>query len=113
MKLDANLIPARSSCGKSTAALDFWANKLNGSQCDAFWTQQWLGRSKLTHRKRLMEFAYELEPDEIYMSPKCSLWSHMQAINTRCEADWDELWERQDFDHETHLKFARSFTGFR
>ena len=29
MKLDANLIPARSSFGKSTAALDFWASKLN------------------------------------------------------------------------------------
>ena len=69
--------------------------------------------SKLTHRKRLMEFAYELEPDEIYMSPKSTLWSPMQAINTRCEADWDELWERRDFDHEIHLKFARSFTGFR
>jgi len=29
MKLDANLIPARSSFGKSTAALDLWASKLN------------------------------------------------------------------------------------
>ena len=109
MKLDANLIPARSSFGKSTAALDFWANKLN-ARCVLDST---MAVSKLAHRKRSMEMAYELEPDEVYMSPKCTLWSPMQAINTRCEADWDELWERRDFDHEIHVKFARSFTGFR
>ena len=67
--------------------------------------------SKLTHRKRLMEVAYELEPDEIYMSPKSTLWSPMQAINTRCEADWDELWERRDFDHEIHLKFCKKLVS--
>ena len=68
--------------------------------------------SKLAHRKRLMELAYELEPDEIYMSPKCTLWSPMQAINMRCEADWDELWERRDFDHEIHLKFCKKLYWF-
>ena len=68
--------------------------------------------SKLAHRKRLMELAYELEPDEIYMSPKRTLWSPMQAINMRCEADWDELWERRDFDHEIHLKFCKKLYWF-
>ena len=68
--------------------------------------------SKLTHRKYLMELAYELEPDEIYMSPKCTLWSPMQAINMSCEADWNELWERRDFDHEVHLKFCKKLCWF-
>ena len=68
--------------------------------------------SKLAHRRRLLELAHELEPDEIYMFPKCTLWSPMQAINMRCEADWDELWERRDFDHELHLKFCKKLCWF-
>ena len=107
MKLNANLIPARSSFGKSTAALDFWANKLN-ARCVLDST---MAVSKLAHRKRSMEMAYELEPDEVYMSPKCTLWSPVQAINMHCEADWDELWERRDFDHEIHLKFCKKLVS--
>ena len=68
--------------------------------------------SKLAHRRRLMELACELESDEIYMSPKCTLWSPMRATNMRCEAGWDERWERQDFDHELHLKFCKKLHWF-
>ena len=33
--------------------------------------------SKASHRKQLLRLADDLEPDEIFMSPKCTLWSRM------------------------------------
>ena len=63
--------------------------------------------TKSSHRRQLLQMADELEPDEIYMSPKCTLWSQMQAINIHNDADWQDLQERRHYDHETHLKFCR------
>ena len=31
--------------------------------------------SKTSHRKELLRLCNDLEPDEIFMSPKCTLWS--------------------------------------
>ena len=63
--------------------------------------------SQSSHRRQLLLMADELEPDEIYMSPKCTLWSQMQAINIHNDADWQDLQERRHYDHEVHLKFCR------
>ena len=63
--------------------------------------------TKSSHRRQLLQMADELEPDEIYMSPKCTLWSQMQAINIHNDADWQDLQERRHYDHEVHLKFCR------
>ena len=37
----------------------------------------------------------EEEPDEIFMSPKCTLWSAMQSINVKTEEDCIELQEKR------------------
>jgi len=63
--------------------------------------------TKSSHRRQHLQMADELEPDEIYMSPKCTLWSQMQAINIHNDANWQDLQERRHYDHEVHLKFCR------
>eukprot|EP00435_Cladocopium_sp_Y103_P053703 s147_g17.t1 len=72
--------------------------------------------TKSSHRRKLLQLADELEPDEIYMSPKCTLWSHMQAINIRSDEDWHELQEKRHYDHETsgslHKALEREWIKF-
>ena len=63
--------------------------------------------SRARHRKALIQLAQQVEPDDISMSPKCTLWSQMQNINVKSEADAAELEERRDLDHELRLKFCR------
>ena len=61
--------------------------------------------SKAKHRRALLELQMEEEPDEIFVSPKCTLWSATQSINVKTEEDGIELQERRWLDHEVHLKF--------
>ena len=63
--------------------------------------------TKAKHRRALLSMQQELEPDEVFISPKCTLWSPMQNINVRNEEDAQALREKQWEDHEIHLKFAR------
>ena len=51
--------------------------------------------SKAKHRRALLELQMEEEPDEIFMSPKCTLWSAMQSINVKTEEDCIELQEKR------------------
>jgi len=41
--------------------------------------------SKASHRRALVQKAAQDEPDEIFMSPRCTLWSPMQNINIKDE----------------------------
>ena len=50
--------------------------------------------SRAKHRRALLDLQYELEPDEIFLSPKCALWSPVQNINIRIEEDVRELQEK-------------------
>ena len=63
--------------------------------------------SKAKHRKALLELQVGEEPNEIFMSPKCTLLSTMQSINMKTEEDCIELQEKRWLDHEVHLKFCR------
>ena len=63
--------------------------------------------NRAAHRKQLLRLCDELEPDEIYMSPKCTLWSRMQQINIHNEAQAQDLQERREVDHETHLAMCK------
>lgn len=58
--------------------------------------------SRAAHRKQLLRLCDELEPDEIYMSPKCTLWSRTQQINVHNEAQ-----AQGEVDHETHLAMCK------
>ena len=63
--------------------------------------------SKAKHRRVLLDLHYELEPDEIFLNPKCTLWSPMQNINIRTDEDARDLQEKQWQDHEIHVKFCK------
>ena len=63
--------------------------------------------SKNSHRKQLLRLCDELEPDEIFMSPKCTLWSRMQNINMQTDDYIEDLELRRDVDHDTHLRLCR------
>ena len=60
-----------------------------------------------SHRRALLDRARDEEPDEIFMSPRCTLWSPMQNINIHSEEDAEILQELRERDHETHLKMCR------
>ena len=97
MKLEILLNPGRSSFGRSTVAQVFLAKWLNSwvPKSWRFGLHNGWDFTKSSHRRQLLQMADELEPDEIYMSPKCTLWSQMQAINIHNEADWQDLQERR------------------
>ena len=61
--------------------------------------------TKAAHRRALLDLQEEEEPDEIFMLPKCTLWS--TSINLKTDEDAQELQERRWLDHEIHLKFCR------
>ena len=63
--------------------------------------------NKASHRRALLEKARTEQPDEIFMSPRCTLWSPMQNINIHSEEDAEILQERRARDHATHLKMCR------
>ena len=63
--------------------------------------------NKASHRKALLDRARDEEPDEIFMSPRCTLWSPMQNINIHSEEDAELLQERREQDHDTHLMMCR------
>ena len=78
----------------------------NGAEVMRFGLEEW-DFTKAKHRRALLSMQQELEPDEVFISPKCTLWSPMQNINIRSEEDAQALREKQWEDHEIHLKFAR------
>ena len=86
--------------------LSKWAEKF-GAEVMTFGSSNGWDFSRAAHRKQLVRLVEDLEPDEIFMSPKCTLWSSMQNINVRSEEDAAELEEARQFDHEIHLKFCR------
>ena len=63
--------------------------------------------SKASHRKELLRLCDDLEPDEIFMSPRCTLWSRMQQVNIHNEVQAQDLHERREVDHATHLAMCR------
>ena len=63
--------------------------------------------NRAAHRKQLLRLCDDLEPDEIFMSPRCKLWSRMQNINVHCSEDQQDLDLRREVDHETHLRMCK------
>ena len=70
------------------------------------WEDGW-DFNRAAHRKALLRLCDELEPDEIYMSPSCTLWSRMQQINVHNEAQAEDLQERREVDRRTHLTMCK------
>ena len=63
--------------------------------------------NKAADRRAFLQLADEEAPDEMWLSPKCTLWSTMQNINVKTEDDRLHLKARRQEDHEKHLKFCR------
>ena len=78
----------------------------SGAQVTRFGLEDGWDFNLNSHRKKLLRLAEDLEPDEVFMSPKCTLWSTMQNIAVKTEADAQRLRERRNEDHEIHLKFC-------
>ena len=60
-----------------------------------------------SHRRCFLQRLQEELPDEVFMSPKCALWSKMQAINAVTVDRQQELCELRQEHHDTHLRFCR------
>ena len=58
------------------------------------------------HQAAFLERQREEMPDEIYISPDCRLWSQMQNLAARTEAQQLELYKKRAHHHKVHLKFV-------
>eukprot|EP00435_Cladocopium_sp_Y103_P042289 s79_g11.t1 len=74
-----------------------------GARVERFGLNEGWDFSISTHRREFLRKIDLDESDEIFMSPKCTLWSPMQNINIKCHADAADLEERREIDHGTHL----------
>ena len=71
-----------------------------GAHVERFGLNEGWDFSLNTHRRAFLQKIDSDEPDEISMSPKCTLWSPMQNINIKCAAGaaesgrtpWDWPW---------------------
>ena len=45
-------------------------------------------------------------PDEVYLAPSCHLWSQMQNLAARTEAQQDDLYHKRKKHHACHLVFV-------
>ena len=77
-----------------------------GAHVERFGLNEGWDFSLSTHRRAFLHKIDTDEPDEIFMSPKCTLWSPMQNINIKCAADAADLEERREIDHGTHLSMC-------
>ena len=78
-----------------------------GAHVERFGLNEGWDFSLSTHRREFLQKIDSDESDEIFMSPKCTLWSRMQDINIKCAADAADLEERREIDHGTHLFMCR------
>ena len=59
------------------------------------------------HRSQLLELLQQEMPDELFLAPVCKLWSMMQNINARDDAQRERLQLEREYHHRTHLRFVR------
>ena len=49
----------------------------------------------------------EVLPDEVFLAPRCGLWSRMQAINATTDEKKELLTQQRQLHHDCHLRFCR------
>ena len=59
-----------------------------------------------SHRKAFILKQNAEMPDEVFLSPRCGLWSRMQAINAT-SPEKKELLQQRDDHHRHHFKFVK------
>ena len=60
-----------------------------------------------SHRRALLDMIDDEMPDEIFLAPRCGLWSRMQAINAKTPERKDLLQQQRQLHHDCHLQFCR------
>ena len=60
-----------------------------------------------SHRRHLLQRMVDEEPDEIYVAPRCGLWSTMQSINATSAEKKIKLQDERQIHHDSHLLFCR------
>ena len=60
-----------------------------------------------SHRRELLRMLDDHMPDEIYLAPRCGLWSAMQSISAKTPEREAELQARRQEHHDVHLRFCR------
>eukprot|EP00435_Cladocopium_sp_Y103_P061657 s1590_g23.t1 len=78
-----------------------------GACVERFGLQDGWDFSQSSHRRALIRKAAQEEPNEIFISPRCILWSPMQNINVKDENDAQMLQEQRELDYDTHLMMCR------
>ena len=61
----------------------------------------------LEHQKQLLARQAEEMPDEILLAPACKLWSKMQTLACRTDAQREALIASREHHHRRHLLFCK------
>lgn len=59
------------------------------------------------HRRVFLQRLQDEAPDELFLAPRCGLWSRLQSINARTEEQRGHLQDQRQVHHDTHLQFCR------
>ena len=60
-----------------------------------------------SHRTAFLQLMDEVLPDEVFLAPRCGLWSRMQAINATTDEKKELLTQQRQLHHDCHLRFCR------
>ena len=62
---------------------------------------------KPSHRQAFLQRLATEMPDEVFLAPRCGLWSRMQAINATTPEKKQQLQELRQQHHDCHLRFTK------
>ena len=60
-----------------------------------------------SHRKALLDKQAEELPDEVFLAPRCGLWSKRQSLSANTPERQERLREERQHHHDVHLRFVR------
>ena len=61
-----------------------------------------------SHRSQFLAKLDEEMPDEVWLAPRCGLWSKMMNVNATTPEKQFELQRQRQIHHDTHLHFCRT-----
>ena len=77
-----------------------------GHQARTFGVHNGWDFSKMAIQKKFLDLLDEEQPDDVWMSPECKLWSMMQERGCKTDEEKQKLQQRRADNHKTHLMFC-------
>ena len=79
-----------------------------GCQVESFGYENGWDFDLESHTSQLLAKLDDDMPDEVWLAPRCDLWSKMMNINATTPEKYFELQRQRQIHHDTHLHFCRT-----